>query len=272
MFAIDNALFELIERSQPYILALIMAFARISAVLQIFPLFTATNVRGQIRAVFALILTIPVIPMIHDDLVSLKDPQILTLALMIGKEFLVGILLGALMAIPFWSVQTAGDIIDFERSASAANLSDPVNANENSLTGTILLYAALAIFVSIGGLKIFLSMIYDSYQVIKPMQALPNPGMELVTTFGMLLTKMFTIGIVVAGPVMIALAVIDLTLIFASRIAKQVPVYDFSIIMKNLCVAAFIPLYAIFLSHYVMDDWRTVMQFIRNFFRIGISG
>jgi type III secretion protein T len=96
--------------------------------------------------------------------------------------------------------------------------------------------------------------------------------METVVSIGQLLTKMFILGVIVSGPMMIALIVIDISLVFASRISKQVNVNDFAGIIKNLCICAFIPLYALFLEQYMLNDWRDLMIFIRDFLRVDADG
>lgn len=253
-------------------LAFAIGFARIIAVLQIFPLFTALNVRGTIRATLALVLTIPLVPMIEPQLMQLGDPDLWNLATLMVKEFVFGLLLGSLIAIPFWGIQSAGDVIDLSRGASMANVADPVNANENSLTGLVLLYASLAIFVVAGGLQLVIELIYHSYSILQITDVAPPMGMTTVAAIGDLLTRMFTLGVIISGPIMIALIVVDLSLVFASRIAKQIQVSDFTMIMKNLCVCAFIPLYAMFLEEYMLDDWRELMRFVEAFLLMAEEG
>jgi type III secretion protein T len=250
-------------------LAFATGFARIIAVLQIFPLFTALNVRGSIRATLALVLAIPLVPMIEPQLMQLGDPDLWVLASLMVKEFVFGLLLGCLVAIPFWGIQSAGDVIDVSRGASAANVADPVNADENSQTGLILLYASLAIFVVAGGLQLVIELVYHSYSILRITDVAPPMGMTTIVAIGDLLTRMFTLGVIISGPMMIALIAVDLSLVFASRIAKQIQVSEFAMIVKNLCVCAFIPLYALFLEEYMLDDWRDLMRFVEAFLLIG---
>lgn len=267
-----TGLFPFLERFYALAIAYVLATARISGILQIFPLFTVTNVRGQTRAILALALATPIAPILQMEARVLLDAPLLTLAILTAKEFLFGIVLGALLAIPFWGIQSAGDIIDSNRGASAANQSDPVNANEQSQLGTIFNFAAIAVFVVMGGIPILISLIYDSFRVIRIASFLPDPGPELIPTLGLLMNKMFLIGVVVGGPLLIALAVIDVSLVFASRIARQIQANEFSNVAKNLCTAAFIPMYAIFLSQYMVKDWSSMMVVIREFIGIKVGG
>lgn len=250
-------------------LAFAAGFARIIAVLQIFPLFTALNVRGTIRATLAIVLTIPLVPLIEPQLMQMGIPDLWIIATIMIKEFVFGLLLGVLIAIPFWGIQAAGDIIDVSRGASMANVADPVNADENSLTGVVLLYASLAIFVVAGGLQLVIELIYHSYSILNINDVAPPMGVATVAAIGELLTRMFTLGVIISGPLMIALIVIDLTLVFGHRIAQEIEVSEFAAIVKNLCVCAFIPLYALFLEEYMLDDWRELMRFVEAFLLMG---
>lgn len=264
-------LFQIVDRIWLYILALTLATVRMAGLLQTFPLFTTIGLRGQIRAVIAIALAVPIVPLIHDELLK-EELAVYGLLIIAAKEFLIGILIGTLVSLPFWGVQAAGDLIDSDRGASAANLADPVNANENSLTGTILLYASLAVFVMMGGLKVVFGIVYDSYSVLPVLQMLPEPGPELPVDVGRMVAKMFIIGVVVSGPIMICLIVIDISLVFATRMAQQIPANDFANLIKNLCVAAFLPLYSMFLSQYLVSDWASMMGFLRGFLGLDISG
>lgn len=268
----DEILSALLEQYFPTGIAFGLGYIRIIAVLQIFPLFTTINVRGSIRSVFALVLAIPLIPIIEPQISAMVDVTLFDLAIIALKEFVFGTLIGCLVAIPFWGIQAAGDIVDVSRGASAANVSDPVNANENSLTGLVLLYAALAIFVVAGGLQMVIELVYETYFFLEVTSVIPPLGMETVVSLGELMTKMFILGIIVSGPMMIALIVIDISLVFGSRIARPIDVNDFANVLKNLCVCGFIPLYAIFLEQYMLNDWRDLMIFIRDFLRVDSNG
>ncbi|MFN3685650.1 hypothetical protein [Salinarimonas sp.] len=66
--------------------------------------------------------------------------------------------------------------------------------------------------------------------------------------------------------------VIDLALVFSSRIAKQIQTMEFAAILKALAVLAMVPLYAIFLQQYVVSDWRELLAFAETLTRIERHG
>lgn len=268
----DEALVTLLEAVLPTLVAFAFAFARIAAVLEMFPLFTTINLRGSLRLTVAIVLAIPLVPVIEPQVAAMPDFTMATLLLVGAKELMVGAMLGILLALPFWGVQAAGDIIDFSRGASAANLADPVNANEISILGTVLLYAALAIFVVVGGVLALVDFIYDSYRVLPVTRILPDLEIQLIPALGEMLTRLFVIGVLISGPLMLVMIMIDLSLVFSSRIAKQIQATEFAIILKGLATAAFVPLYAVFLEQYLVDDWRELLQFARDVLGMSEAG
>ncbi len=268
----DEAFATLLGALMPTLIAFGFGFARIAAVLEMFPLFTTINLRGSMRATVAMVLTIPLVPMIQTQVETLVDPSLAYLFVIGAKELMVGALIGLLLAVPFWAVQAAGDIIDFSRGASAANLSDPVNASEQSTMGVVLLYAALAIFVVIGGVLALVEFVYDSYRVFPVVEIVPDIGIDLVTALGEMLTQLALLGVIISGPLMLAMVMIDFSLVFSTRLASQIQATEFATILKGLATAAFIPLYAVFLEQYLIDDWRELLQFARDFLRLDEDG
>lgn len=268
----DEAFSTLLGSLMPILVSFAFAYIRIAAVLEIFPLFTTINLRGSMRATVAIVLAIPLVPVIEPQVSALPEATLPFLMAVGAKELVVGALIGLLLAIPFWGVQAAGDIIDFSRGASAANLADPVNANEISVLGTVLLYAALAIFVVVGGVLAVIEFVYDSYRVFPVTRLVPDLGLDPITALGEMLTQLVLLGVLISGPLMLAMIMIDLSLVFSSRIARQIQATEFAAIVKGLATAAFVPLYAVFLDQYLVDDWRELLQFARDILRMNGDG
>lgn len=268
----DEAFMALLMGLYELFLAITFAVVRITAALQIIPLFTTINLRGTVRVTVAIVLALPLVPLLQAEIEAVGRLDLLTIVLLGAKELGVGLLIGTLVAIPFWGVQAAGDIVDFSRGASAANLADPVNANEVSVLGMVLLYAALAIFVVVGGIPAIVEILYQSYRVIPVTRIVPVLEWDLVGALGTLVTRLVGLGILVAGPMMLAMIVIDLALVFSSRIAKQIPTMEFAALLKALAVLAMVPLYALFLDQYVVSDWRELLSFADALMRLERNG
>lgn len=255
---------ELLATYQPFILALLLAQGRMIGFLQQFPLFSYTGIQGQIRAIFALAISYPIAVMIEPEVRQLTVGNTALIIALLAKEVALGFGLGTVLAIPFYGVQAAGDFIDHQRGASMVNQTDPVNAAESTTSGTILLLTSLAIFVVAGGLFVIVQVIYDSYQFWPATSLMPNTNIELFSLLGFSLNLLIQIGLIIAGPVLIVLFMVDLVLAFGSRAAGRIQLDDMSQGTKNVIVILLIPFYGIFLSQYVQGDWRALVAFVRG--------
>lgn len=260
-----DAFVAFLQSYQALLISFSLAQARMVGFVTQFPLFTRTNITGQIRAIFSLAIAFPIAFVIEDDVQKIVEGQGALLIVLFAKEAFIGAALGILLGIPFWGVQTAGDIIDFERGASMVNQTDPVNAAETTTSGTVLLLASLAIFVVAGGLFVIIKVVYDSYTFWPVTQLAPNLSFDAFVLLGSILSLLIKIGLIVAGPAMIVMFIVDLVLAFGSKASRSIQLGDASPLIKNLVVALMIPVYGIFLAQYIRGDWRSMVDYVRGF-------
>src|SRR6185369_16680209 len=121
-----------------YIALFGIATARPIAAMLILPVFTRLGLTGILRAGIALALSLPLVAHLGSDLPALRSMSAAMLLAMILKETVIGFLRGLLFGIPFWAVQSAGDIIDTQRGSSIAYMTDPTALAEVSIIGTLL--------------------------------------------------------------------------------------------------------------------------------------
>jgi type III secretion protein T len=262
-------LIQLATKYEPFLLALSLVQARMFGFMTLFPLFAWARIQGQTRTMFSLAISFPMAVMMQGELTSIvATADGTTIAALFIKEGMVGLVLGLLLGIPFWGVQTAGDVIDADRGATQQNQTDPVNAQEVSTTGTVLLLAGLSIFVIAGGLYAVVQLMYESYKFWPINQVTPPVGGDTLLTLGKTLTLIFTIGIIVAGPALIILFIIDLILAFENKLAPGVQLSDMSNGLKNIVVGLMIPFYGIFLVQYIKGDWHIMVAFLRTYLGI----
>ena len=108
-------------------MAAAFALARMLAMMVVFPVFDRLGVTGFIRNSIAVVISIPLIPMIAAHL----DGEQLSLGLIAAlllKEVVVGLVVGIVLAVPLYAAEAAGDILDLQRGSSSASLSDPLGS------------------------------------------------------------------------------------------------------------------------------------------------
>jgi type III secretion protein T len=259
----------LIEKYQPLIMAMMLAQARMLGFLQQFPLFSYTRIQGQVRTTFSLAIGFPLALMIEPEMGVITSQNLALLVALLAKEALIGVTLGTILGMPFWGVQAAGDFIDHERGASMVNQTDPVNASESTTSGTILLLTSLAIFTLAGGLYVIIQVIYDSYLFWPATSLTPKVNLDVFYILGLSLTLLMQIGLIVAGPALIVLLLVDLVLAFGGKASSNIQLDGESQSFKNLIILVLIPFYGIFLGQYIRGDWRAMVSFVRGLLGIG---
>jgi succinate dehydrogenase cytochrome b556 subunit len=66
----------------------------------------------------------------------------LTFILLLGKEAIIGLVLGYVAAIPFWTMEAIGFVVDNQRGASMAATVNPMTGHDTSPLGMLVLFGA----------------------------------------------------------------------------------------------------------------------------------
>lgn len=104
--------------------SLLIGMARIYPCALLVPAFCFQHIRGVPRhAIVAVMAFIPA-PAIH-AVITGQDYSALMIIGLIGKEAALGILLGVLLAMPFWMFESVGALLDNQRGALAGGQLNP---------------------------------------------------------------------------------------------------------------------------------------------------
>jgi type III secretion protein T len=232
-----------------HLVAFALAIARPTALVMMFPVFVRLGLTGLIRGGFVVALSLPVIPGLVDVLPP-AGTATMRLAGLALKEALIGGLLGLLLGVPFWAVEVAGDLLDYERQAPDAQLQDPSAMTESTPSGTLFIITAVVLFVAADGMRNVAATLYDSY-VLWP---ITDMAPQLQTRSGLLalqlLDRVLRLALILAFPVLLAMLLAMLALMLIARFAPQLNVFDLSMAARNLVFFLIMPLYAAFLVYY----------------------
>ena len=210
-----------------------LAMARCLGLLQILPIATRLGLRGMHRAGVAAALSVLLVPMI---LPGLKDAAAsgAHLALLAAKEALVGFVLGLLFAAPFWTAETAGELIDQQRGSRSGTAPDPAGLEESGPTATLLVLTLATLFLLSGGMNWLLDGVFDSYRIWPAAELVPRLGAGAGTQLLELLDSILAAGFLLAAPLVVAMLLAELSLALVSRFAPQLNVFDLSMSLKGL--------------------------------------
>ena len=250
--------FASITRLYVYVIAAGLALSRILGVMAVLPAFTRLGVTGILRNGIALAVSIPMIPAIAATL-GTEPLTVGKIAALSFKEIVVGVVVGLILGVPFWAAEAAGGILDIQRGASFAMLDDPDAAGGTSVTGTLLAVAIIVLYYASGGLFMTLRTLYESYDIWPIGRFLPLFGPEAGHLFLSLLDDVFTMGLMLIGPIVVCLFVADILLALVSRAAPHFNVFALSLAVKNLVFAILLVLYSGFLGTYMGRDLTTLL-------------
>jgi type III secretion protein T len=237
---------------QPYYLAAAFALARMLAMMVVFPVFDRLGVTGFIRNSIALVISIPIIPMI----VAHLDGEQLSLGLIAAlllKEVIVGLIVGVVLAVPLYAAEVAGDVLDLQRGSSSASLSDPLGSTQSNITGTLLALIVIALYFASGCFDLTLRAIYDSYGIWPVRRILPLLSREAGGLLLSLLDTIVSTGLMLVGPIVVCLLLVDLLFALIARAAPSLQPFYLSMAVKNLVFSLVLVLYGAFLIGYMKN-------------------
>jgi type III secretion protein T len=251
-----------------YLVALAVAIPRGYAMFSFLPVTTRLGLPEMLRAVTIIALILPILEPLSAEIKKQVSVTPFFFAFICLKEALVGTILGIVLGIPFWALETAGNILDFVRQAPDAQLQDPQGATESSITGTLFSIFIIFLFVSVGGLRIIADIIYSSYETWPILQVLPDIKADALMKFVALLDKLFRSALVLAAPILIIVVLAFFILIVIARYVPQINVFDMSMSFRNVAFFLMLPIYLIYAIDYFMPEigaTNTVIEAVRTF-------
>jgi type III secretion protein T len=263
-----ETLFSSLRDLELYAVAGAFALARLTGLMAIMPFFSRIRLAGLLRNGVALAFAIPIIPALVDVLRESHMTTTVIMAYML-KEFVVGLMLGLVMGVPFWAAEAAGDILDLQRGSSMGTLIDPMMTHETSATGTLLTIVMMTIYLAAGGLEVTLSSLYDSYSLWPVDNLLPALSKEAAAIFLELLDRTISMALALVFPLIVSLLLSDVVLALLARASPHLNVFALSLIVKTLVFSMVFPLYATFLVQYIARDLGVLLDTTTKIREIG---
>jgi type III secretion protein T len=184
--------------------------------------------------------------------------QSMGLVVLALKEAAVGFLIGFAFSLVFALAETAGQFIDHQSGLTFSQNIDPVNGNQTSPTGVLLLQFAYMVFWATGGMLIFIRSLYDSFLWWPTRMLSPAPAQALGLQAGDWIAQWFALAFMVASAVMIILLLIDFGFGMLGRAAPNLNLGQLTFIFKGLVVVAVLTLS----MGAFADSVRLALQFV----------
>jgi len=230
-------------------IAVALGIARLLPCLIITPIFSFSTLRGMIRNGIAVALSLFVAPSIMPEVsgLLLNPWAIVGLAM---KEVVLGLLLGYLLALPFWLFESVGALFDSQRGALNAGQLNPALGPDATPLGDILLRWSMVFLVMAFGLSAVTQVIWDSYRLWPVNHWLPGFTETGFKQFLIQVHDLFVHMVLYAGPLVLLLLFIDFAVGILSIYSPQLQANVLTIPLKCLVGVGFFILYLTILEHF----------------------
>lgn len=205
----------------------LLVFARISGIFILSPIFRMQVFPIMLKVFFAIIMSF--ITALTLDLSVELNFELLSLAIAIGRELLIGLVIGFMFNLVFWGMRFGGGIIDFELGFQAATLF-AFQESSPSLFGQFMELVTLMLFIFLNGHHQIFEALYLSYAKI-PI----NSGFltsTTITELGKFLTITTLIALKVSAPIFVSTFLVNLSLAMLARMAPQTNIFVVSFQVK----------------------------------------
>lgn len=196
----------------------LMVFMRVtslvSTVSAFFPIGTPNLAKVGIGLISAMIIAPSIDPGMLPSVINTG-----TLALLMGKEIILGITLGFIINLIFDTVQMAGRFMDFSVGFSMAAIYDPQMEDSVSIMGRIMYWICLAVFILVDGHHLLIKSIIESFTMVPVGSFVLTTSM--ITYIIQVIFEFFSIALKIAIPIIIIILICEIVLGLVSRVMPQ---------------------------------------------------
>lgn len=245
-------------------LLFVLCGARISTALNVAPILRKGTVSTLIRNSVILSLVLAVSPMLWPSVPHGRTVGAAIPFLLIIKEVFLGFVIGWLVGIVFWAVESAGIFIDTQTGTSMASLYNPMFQSSDTPTAMLFTQTALMLFFSSGGFLLLISGLYATYQVWPVGSFTPSLDIRLATFALAQADVCMTLAFSFAAPVVLAAFFVDFGMGLINRFVPQLQVFFMAMPIKGALSAILLYMFLFVLIALLQEKFRT-FQFLPSF-------
>lgn len=244
-----------------FLTVMAIAMARVVSCFSVVPFLGGNMLPQYIRNTLVFAIFLSVYPYVAPT--APETLPLTTAALLMAKEVFIGLLMGFMVGIIFWSAEITGFLIDNQRGASMANVLDPLYGHNTSPLGTLLLQLVTVLFFATGGFLVFLEGVFESYRFWPVYDFFPSMDLGIAPFFLEKADQLMRMGLLLASPFLIGIFLIDLSLGLINRFVPQFNVFFLSMPVKSGLASMLMVLYLTVIVTYYAKYWAGMDRVIQ---------
>jgi flagellar biosynthetic protein FliR len=234
----------------------LMVFLRASAMLAVFPIFSARNFPVQLRLGLGALLAGMVSATLPHDAVQAAD--FWGLAGIMAIEVGIGLVIGFASRMIFFALEIAGSIIGIEMGLTIPPGLNPLNDSPMTTTASILYYLAAVLWLSLD-MHHWMIIAFEKTYVYLPIGA-AHLSQAVVTDMVARTAGIFTIALQMAAPLMAVSFIISIVFAVLSRAVPQMNVFSESFVVRPLVGLSVFGLTLDLMAQHIMNYLRRLPE------------
>lgn len=216
-----------------------LVLIRMSGIFIFAPTLSTVSIPVQIKAMLVLMLSLCVYPIVtatQPGYVLLFAQQgglsLWALPALVLMELSIGAVIGYGAMIPLVGMQMAGHIADQQLGTGLAGIFNPDLEEESSVAAELYFIFALTLFVILGGHRLLVGALIESFQAVPPGGFRPD-GQVLAVVLAMLRT-MVQLALQVSAPLLCMVYLETVTLGFIARTVPQMNILSVGFPIRSM--------------------------------------
>ncbi|EHR0758930.1 SctT family type III secretion system export apparatus subunit VscT [Vibrio parahaemolyticus] len=201
-----------------------------------------------------------IFPVVNEQALPVETDG-LWLIVILGKEVLLGMLIGFVAAIPFWAIEATGFLVDNQRGAAMASMFNPTLGSQSTPTAVLLTQTLITLFFSGGGFVAFIYALFKSYTTWPILGFFPMVTDAWVSFFYDQFQQLMWLGVLMSAPLVLAMFLAEFGLALISRFAPQLNVFFLAMPIKSAIASVLLIVYL----GLMMDHFEALFYGITRF-------
>src|SRR6266851_2290711 len=203
--------------------AFMLVFARIGAMVMLLPGLGESNIPVRVKLAIALMLTLIILPL-HRNAYQVDMQSMTSLLILMLREIVIGIVLGATARVTLSALQVAGSVIAQQLGLGFATSVDPTTQGQQGvLIGNFLTMLGVTLLFATDSHHLVIAALNDSYTIFSPGETLASGDVASLATRAF--AAAFRIGMQLSAPFLVFGLVFNIGLGVLARLMPQMQVY-----------------------------------------------
>lgn len=204
-----------------WLAAFMFPLARVLGLMASAPVFNNASLPMRVKLAAGLAVTLALVPALPP--LPRIDPASWAGLAVLLQQGLIGIALGFTMRIVFAGIDLAGELIGLQMGLGFAVFYDPQNAGQSPIVAELAGLLALLIYLALNGHLMTLALLAESFAALPiGLPAFPAAGWETLLRWA---GSIFSIGLLLALPIISALLVANIALGVLTKVAPTLNLF-----------------------------------------------